>query len=81
MARDSKRVRQLRRLKRERTNLERMLTHVLKERNAYRQILVDAKTHAVEQIVAESKEAASDTVVQVVAEPVTAPETPEAREP
>ena len=55
MPRDSRRVRQLRRLKRERTNALKMLDHVLVERNTYRQILLDARQKYVDAVVAESK--------------------------
>ena len=55
MPRDSRRVRQLRRLKRERTNALKMLDHVLVERNTYRQILLDARKKYTDQILAESK--------------------------
>ena len=55
MPRDSRRVRQLRRLKRERTNALKMLDHVLVERNTYRQILLDARQKYVDTLVAESK--------------------------
>lgn len=41
MAKDSKRVRRLRRVKRDNTKLMRMLDHVVGERNVYRQMLVD----------------------------------------
>lgn len=55
MPQDSKRKRQLRRLKRERTNALKMLDHVLVERNTYRQILMDARQKYLDAIVAESK--------------------------
>ena len=55
MPRDSRRVRQLRRLKRDRTNVLRMLDRVLVERNTYRQILLDAQKKYTDQIIADSK--------------------------
>jgi len=55
MPQDSKRKRQLRRLKRERTNALKMLDHVLVERNTYRQILMDARKKYLDQIIADSK--------------------------
>ena len=65
MPRDSRRVRQLRRLKRERTNALRMLDHVLIERNVYRQILTDAQQkyrESLEQLTeAKEKEEILDT--------------------
>lgn len=56
MPQDSKRQRQLRRLKRDRTNALKMLDHVLLERNAYRGILEDARKKYIDKIVEESKQ-------------------------
>lgn len=67
MPRDSRRVRQLRRLKRERTSLTRMLDHVLQERNMYRGILEDARKKYTETIVEESKKKADAQVPEAVA--------------
>ena len=70
MPRDSRRVRQLRRLKRERTNALKMLDHVLVERNTYRQILLDARKKYLDAIVAESKKNEAAQAAAVEAEVV-----------
>ena len=75
MPRDSRRVRQLRRLKRERTNALKMLDHVLVERNTYRQILLDARKKYIDAIIAESQKNAEAQATAVEAEVV-----PESRE-
>lgn len=46
MPQASKRLKQMRRIKRERSLLYRMVEHITKERNQYRQILIDAQTNA-----------------------------------
>lgn len=55
MAQASKRLRQLRRLKRDRTLALRMVDHLFQERNAYRKIVIDAQQSMIDSVVAESK--------------------------
>ena len=68
MAQASKRLRQLRRLKRDRTLALKMVDHLFQERNAYRQIIVDARQKVIDDAIAASKEqvAAYDAMKQVV---------------
>lgn len=63
MPQDSKRKRQLRRLKRTRTVALKLLDFVTRERNVYRQIIVDARQQAVDEVLAKSKEATEGEVV------------------
>lgn len=63
MPQDSKRKRQLRRLKRTRTVALKLLDFVTRERNVYRQIVVDARQQAVDEVLAKSKEATEGEVV------------------
>lgn len=63
MPQDSKRKRQLRRLKRTRTVALKLLDFVTRERNVYRQIVLDARQQAVDEVIAKSKEVTEGEVV------------------
>lgn len=67
MPQDSKRKRQLRRLKRDRTVALKLLDFVTRERNVYRQIVIDARQQAVDEVIAKSKEAVNGETIGYVA--------------
>lgn len=55
MPRDSRRVRQLRRLKRDRTNALKMFDFILQERDMYRAVVQEAQKRYTDKIIEESK--------------------------
>ena len=63
MPQDSKRKRFLRRLKRDRSLAYKMVDHLFQERNAYRQIIIDARQKVIDDIIAESKKNEAAQVV------------------